>query len=126
MVLLAAEVSIATQLRHSGWIRGFLGDAIAVVLVYCALRTVVRAAEGRRKVQLAAFALLIGYGLELVQYLARANGWMIRNRVLRIVVGSTPDWWDIVAYTAGFACIGIGEWYLHKRSSLRGARASSN
>ena len=36
------------------------------------------------------------------RYLARYLGWRIEQPVLRIVLGSVPDWWDMLAYTLGF------------------------
>jgi hypothetical protein len=29
----------------------------------------------------------------------------ISNRALRIVLGSTADWWDVAAYVIGFAAV---------------------
>jgi hypothetical protein len=29
----------------------------------------------------------------------------IPNRALRIVLGSTADWWDVLAYVIGFAAV---------------------
>ena len=35
-------------------------------------------------------------------YLARLFGWRLEQPVLRILLGSVPDWWDVLAYTLGF------------------------
>jgi hypothetical protein len=103
-LLFAVEVGIATILRHIGWVRGFLGDMIAIALVYYTLKSIVRATYR----WLASAALLVGYALEACQYLARENHLVLQNRVLRILFGSTPDWWDMLAYTLGFlAVLGI-------------------
>ena len=101
MALLCIEVSIATVFRHIGWLRGFVGDALAVVFVYYGFKTILRAPT----LWLAVAALLVGYGLELSQTISHLQGWKISNPVLRIVVGSTPDWWDVLAYTVGFATV---------------------
>ncbi len=101
LALLCIEVSIATVFRHIGWLRGFVGDALAVVFVYYGFKTFFRAST----LQLASAALLVGYGVELSQYLSHLYGWKISNPVIRIVVGSTPDWWDVVAYTVGFGLV---------------------
>ncbi len=101
IALFCVEVSIATVFRHIGWLRGFVGDMLAVVFVYYGFKSFVRAPP----LWLAIAALLVGYGVELSQYIAQANGWKISQPILRIVVGSTPDWWDVVAYTVGFAVI---------------------
>ncbi len=101
IALFCLELSIATVFRHIGWLRGFVGDALAVVFVYYGFKSFVRAPA----LWLATAALLVGYGVELSQYIAQSAGWKISNPVLRIVVGSTPDWWDVVAYTVGFIAI---------------------
>ena len=101
IALFCVELSIATVFRHIGWLRGFAGDALAVVFVYYGFKSFVRAPA----LWLATAALLVGYGVELSQYISHSAGWKISNPVLRIVVGSTPDWWDIVAYTVGFIAI---------------------
>ena len=48
--------------------------------------------------------------IELSQYLAKLNHWVVSNPIIRTIVGSTPDWWDVLAYTAGFGFILFMEW----------------
>jgi uncharacterized protein (DUF2062 family) len=56
--------------------------------------------------QLAVVALLMAYAVELSLYVAHINGWTIANPVvLSVIVGSTPDGWDVLAYTLGFLCV---------------------
>jgi hypothetical protein len=100
-VLFAVEVCIATVFRPVLWVRGFAGDAIAVVLVYYIFKTFVRAPPLR----LAVAALFTGYALELAQAAAHFARFHVENRILRIVVGATPDWWDVLAYTVGFVAV---------------------
>jgi Protein of unknown function (DUF2809) len=114
IALLCIEISIATVFRHIGWLRGFVGDALAVIFVYYGFKTVFRAPM----LWLAIAALLVGYGVELSQYISHVNGWKISNPVLRIVVGSTPDWWDILAYTVGFCAVWATESALPKPAKL--------
>jgi hypothetical protein len=49
--------------------------------------------------------LLTGYAVEFGQYLARVYGWQLEQPVLRVVLGSVPDWWDVLAYTVGFVVV---------------------
>ena len=56
---------------------------------------------------LAAFG--VGCALELGQYLARLGHWQIANPVLRVVIGSTPDWLDVLAYAIGAAAVVVIE-----------------
>lgn len=101
LALLGVEMLIATLGAPYPWLRGFVGDALAVVWVYFVFRTVLAAPACL--LALAAFA--VGCAVELGQYLAAANGWQLSQPVLRTVFGSVPDWWDVLAYAIGFVCI---------------------
>jgi hypothetical protein len=90
-------VLLATFGARAGWLRGFFGDVLAVVWLYFVFKTAVAA----RPMPLALAALGVGCALELGQYVARLGHWQIANPVLRIVVGSTPDWLDVLAYAIG-------------------------
>lgn len=92
------EVLIATVWSQHRWLRGFVGDVLAVVWVYFLLKTVLKA----NTLSLALLAFAVGCGVELGQYAAAANGWHVENRVLRIVLGSVADWMDVLAYAGGF------------------------
>jgi hypothetical protein len=92
---------LATVGARWGWLRSFFGDVLAVVWVYFVFKTFIAA----RVLPLALAALGVGYAVELGQFLASAWHLHIPNRALRIVLGSTADWWDVVAYTIGFAAV---------------------
>lgn len=97
----ALLVWLATAGAHLGWLRGFGGDVLAVIWLYCLLR----AALDAPALWLAGAALACGLIIELSQYLAATFHWQIGNRALRIVLGATPDWLDVLAYCIGFALI---------------------
>ncbi|MFC7065088.1 DUF2809 domain-containing protein [Brucella rhizosphaerae] len=99
--LFVALVLLATAGAGLGWIRSFLGDVIAVIFVYSAFRIVI---DGNRAL-LAVAAFLVGVAVELGQYLAKLTGVEIGNRALRIILGATPDWLDVLAYGIGAALI---------------------
>jgi hypothetical protein len=92
---------LATVGARWGWLRSFFGDVLAVVWVYFVFKTFIAA----RVLPLALAALGVGYAVELGQFLASAWHLHIPSRALRIVLGSTADWWDVVAYTIGFAAV---------------------
>ena len=94
-------VLLATFGARAGWLRGFFGDVLAVVWMYCIFKTVISS----RPLPLALAAFGVGCALELMQYLARLWHLRIANPVLRIVLGSTPDWMDVVAYAVGFVAV---------------------
>jgi len=96
---------LATVGARWGWVRSFLGDVLAVVWVYLVFKAFVEA----RVLPLALAAFGVGLLVELGQYLAATWQLHISNRALRIVLGSTADWWDVLAYAIGFAAVLAGE-----------------
>ncbi|MHB9796900.1 ribosomal maturation YjgA family protein [Pseudomonas sp. MT3] len=98
---LAALAWLATAGANLGWLRGFGGDVLAVIWLYCLLR----AAFDAPTHWLAAVALGCGLLIEFGQFLAATLHWQIGNRIVRILLGSTPDWLDVLAYAIGFALI---------------------
>ena len=104
VLLFGVEVLIATLGAPYPWLRGFVGDLLAVVWVYFVFRTVLAFPA----CLLALAALAVGCTVELGQYLAAANGWKLTSPVLRTLLGSVPDWWDVLAYAAGFVLIMTG------------------
>lgn len=97
----AVLVWLATAGANLGWLRGFGGDVLAVIWLYCLLRAVLDAPAH----WLAGAALACGLLIEFGQYLAATFHWQIGNRALRIVLGATPDWLDVLAYCIGFVLI---------------------
>ena len=97
LVLLMLLVLLATMGAGLGWIRSFAGDVIAVIFVYAVLRTFI---EGNRLL-LALIAFLTGAAVEFGQYLAKQFDVVIGNPALRIILGATPDWLDVLAYAVG-------------------------
>lgn len=101
LALFVLLVLLATLGARAGWLRGFVGDVLAVAWLYFVFKTVVTA----RPMPLALAAFGVGCALELGQYLARLGQWQIANPMLRIVIGSTPDWLDVLAYAIGAAAV---------------------
>lgn len=105
IVLFAIEVLIALFVRDD-FVRPYLGDVLAVALVYCGLRAVtplgVRAALFATLA--IAFAIEIAQALQLLATLGLAD-----NAVARVVLGGTFDWADLAAYLAGAGVIALIE-----------------
>lgn len=101
VVLFVVLVLLATLGARWGWWRSFFGDVLAVVWVYAVFKTVI----GARVLPLALAALGVGLLVELGQFFASTWHWHISSRALRIVLGSTADWWDVLAYAIGFAAV---------------------
>lgn len=120
ILIFMIEVLIATVWSHHLWVRGFLGDVLAVVWVYCLLRIVL---DGRRT-WLALGAFGIGCLVELCQYVAKLNAWHLDSALLRTLLGSVADWMDVLAYALGLLSI-LGFEALLSRRSRNGLSRSS-
>jgi hypothetical protein len=90
------EVVIALYVRDR-FVRPYLGDVLAVVLVYCGLRAVLRI--GVLPAAVVAFA--IGAVIEIGQAVHVLDLLGVHNRVIRVVLGGSFEWLDFVAYAAG-------------------------
>lgn len=101
LILLAVEVFIALKV-HDQFVRPFLGDALVVVLMYCALQTVFL--KSSRKMALV--CLLIAFSIETLQAFdfAKYLG-ADQHRWLSVLLGRTFSWSDFPAYTAGYLLI---------------------
>lgn len=96
-------VLLATLGAGLGWIRSFVGDVLAILWLHCLLASAVWLRPPRRPL----LALAVGLAVEAMQYINQQMGWQVASPVLRIVLGSTPDWLDVAAYLIGFvlACL---------------------
>ncbi len=95
--LLAVEVIIALFVRDR-FVRPYFGDALAVALVYCALRAAIDLSARAA----AALAFAVAAAIEFGQYLQilRLVG-LEGNAIARTVLGSGFDLQDFIAYAAG-------------------------
>ncbi|KAB2699885.1 MULTISPECIES: ribosomal maturation YjgA family protein [Brucella] len=112
LMLLALLALLATMGAGLGWVRSFIGDVIAVIFVYAVLRTFI---DGNRLL-LALIAFLTGMAVEYGQYLAKQFDIVIGNPALRIILGATPDWLDVLAYAIGAGIVVV---YLLARRQVK-------
>lgn len=110
LLLFLIEVSIALWV-HDRFIRPFLGDVLAVILLYCLVKAFLKASV----IKVAAAVLLFSCSIEALQYfkLVKTLG-LRRGGVLAIVIGSTFDWADILAYTVGIGAVLLTEHFFNK------------
>lgn len=97
LALLVLETLIALFVRDR-FVRPYVGDAMAVILVYAGLRATLRIGA----VQAAATAFFIAALIEFAQWFRLLDllG-LSHNRVARIVLGYGFEWKDFLAYAAG-------------------------
>ncbi|QIE59100.1 DUF2809 domain-containing protein [Rasiella rasia] len=96
ILLLVTEVAIAIFHFHK-FIRGFVGDVLVIPLLYYFLRIFIK----WRTVYLLGAVLAIALGIELLQYSGLFQHLNIQSPLLKIVLGTTFDWKDILAYGVG-------------------------
>lgn len=109
LVWLFAEVFIALFIRDS-LIRPYLGDILAVQLVYFAVRIWKPTGVRLLPLYVFAFACLI----EGMQYMGAAEllG-AAGDAVVGVVMGTTFDWVDVVCY--GLGCLGLAVYQMGRR-----------
>lgn len=101
IIFFIIEILIALYVRDN-FVRPYLGDYLVVILVYCAVRTLVKG----NVVKIAAGVLLFAYCIEWLQYcnIVTRLG-LEQNQLARTVIGTGFEWWDILAYTLGIITV---------------------
>jgi hypothetical protein len=95
--LLCVEVFIAAFL-HDRIVRPYVGDLLAVVFLYCLVRSVVTTPVWPT----VAAVLLVAYGIEVLQYLHLLTYVGLQHsRLAALVLGNHFEWGDMLAYTLG-------------------------
>jgi hypothetical protein len=104
-ILLVIEVCIALYVDDQ-IIRPFIGDLLVVILIYC----FVRAFTKFPYLKVIIGVLLFAYIVEAIQATSFID-WvgLSDNKVAKIVLGSTFDWGDLLAYSIGAVLILIFE-----------------
>ncbi len=106
------EVLIALYVKDR-FIRPFFGDFLAVIFVYTLLKSFLKISVKSGAI----ITLIIAYVLEFAQYFQLIEILGLKHiKVLRIVLGSSFDWLDMLAYTLGvFFILGAEIWGQKRR-----------
>ena len=97
LILLVIEVMIALFVTDT-FLRGYVGDVLAVMLVYAVLRAVTPLGA----IAAASISLVIALAIEIAQALNLLGALgLADNTFARVVLGGSFDWLDIAAYMAG-------------------------
>ena len=111
VLLLFIEVLIALFVRDA-FVRPYLGDVLAVALVYAALRAV----TPLRLVAALGVTLGIAFAIEFAQLFGLLGVLGLGdNRLARIVLGGVFDVADLAAYVAGAVVIVMAEMGLRRK-----------
>nr|WP_321236233.1 DUF2809 domain-containing protein [uncultured Psychroserpens sp.] len=101
LTLLSAEICIAAFLTE-GFIRHTFGDFLVVILMYCMIKSILKVRSIYIAIAVLAFAFLIEF-LQLFQLLQYLN--LQENKLAIIILGSTFEITDLIAYTLGIITI---------------------
>ena len=104
VLILAVEIYIAICVK-GGFVRHYAGDVLAVVLLYA----LTRAAFGVPPLNLPLKIFAFAAALELAQYLGAVQILGIENKILKVMIGGTFDFADLICYAAGCVLAGVAE-----------------
>lgn len=95
--LLLIEICIALFVNDQ-FIRPIFGDYLATILLFCTMASFLNYSKNK----LIIAALLISYLIEGLQYLNVLKMMHLENKtILKIIIGHSFSWIDILAYTMG-------------------------
>jgi len=101
IILFIIEVFIALYVRD-GFIRPYAGDFLVVILIYCFIRSFLNIPV----ISLAIGVLLFSFLIETLQYLDLVGMLGLeKNKLAKIVLGSSFEWIDMLAYTLGILTV---------------------
>ena len=111
-MILAAEIYIAICAK-GGFVRHYAGDVLAVILLYALARAAFNVPPSNLSLKIFAFAA----ALELAQYFGAVQILGIENKILKIMIGGTFDFADLLCYAAGCVLAGVYEKFEKRRSN---------
>ena len=101
VALFVIEVLVAL-FAHDSFVRPYGGDYLVVILLYCGVRTFIKAAP----VKIAVAVLLFAYTIEVLQYFNIVDRLGLSgNAIARTVIGYGFDLLDLLAYTLGIITV---------------------
>ena len=106
LIVLMIEISIAIFLK-TGFIRHSVGDVLAVVLIYCLVKSMIKANSLYVALGCLGVAFIIEF-LQNINLLARLN--LEDHVMLKLILGNTFTVNDLLAYLAGFIIIIVFEY----------------
>ena len=104
VLILAVEIYIAICVK-GGFVRHYAGDVLAVILLYALARAIFSVPPSNLPFKIFAFAA----ALELAQYFGAVQILGIENKILKIMIGGTFDFADLLCYAVGCILAGAAE-----------------
>ena len=110
-MILAAEIYIAICVK-GGFVRHYAGDVLAVILLYALTRAIFSVPPLNLPLKIFAFAA----ALELAQYFGAVQILGMKSKILKVMIGGTFDFADLLCYAAGCVLVGVYEKFEKRRS----------
>lgn len=104
VLILVVEIYIAICVK-GGFVRHYAGDVLAVILLYALTRAAFGVPPLNLPLKIFAFAVV----LEIAQYFGAVQILGIENKILKVVIGGTFDFADLLCYAAGCILAGTYE-----------------
>lgn len=104
LLLFIIEVLIACYIK-TGFVRHTLGDFLVVILLYCFLKIFIKGHHNT----IAFGVLIISFIIEFLQLFHVLDLLNVQNKIVRIVLGTTFQPTDLIAYTLGILTVLIIE-----------------
>ena len=104
VLILAVEIYIAVCV-NGGFVRHYLGNVLAVILLYVLARAIFSVTPSNLALKIFAFAV----ALELAQYFGAVQILGIESKILKVMIGGTFDLTDLLCYAVGCVLVGIYE-----------------
>ena len=113
-MILAVEIYIAICVK-GGFVRHYAGDVLAVILLYALARAIFSVPPSNLPLKIFAFAA----ALELAQYLGAVQILGVENKILKVMIGGTFDFADLLCYAVGCILAGAAEKFESKNQQRR-------
>ncbi len=104
-LLIVGVVVVIGIYVHDGFVRPYLGDVLIVAAICMLVRVFVP--EGAPWLPAAVFVFALAVELLQLAHIPDALG--IKNRVVRVILGSTSDPADIICYAVGCSTVALIE-----------------
>ena len=104
VLILAVEIYIAICVK-GGFVRHYAGDVLAVILLYALARAIFSVPPSNLPLKIFAFAA----ALELAQYFGAVQILGVENKILKVMIGGTFDFADLLCYAVGCVLAGAYE-----------------
>lgn len=113
-MILAVEIYIAICVK-GGFVRHYTGDVLAVILLYALTRATFSAPPSNLPLKIFAFAA----ASEFAQYFGAVQILGIENKILKVMIGGTFDFADLLCYAVGCVLAGAYEKFESKIWQMR-------